>query len=128
MKGVWLPIQSVSGYPDWTDFSASEASAAEQALMCGNEQEVAAISRSHALVFCRLARCGVTDIFVDVWNNGSNPECVIHALLALASYYHQGLYMHPVVWLFWVPLLVPRRRLLQVSFLSGAPWSIFSRP
>ncbi len=33
MKGVWLPIQAVSGYPAWNDFTASEASAAAQALM-----------------------------------------------------------------------------------------------
>jgi hypothetical protein len=33
MKGVWLPIQAVSGYPFWIDFSAAEASAAAQALM-----------------------------------------------------------------------------------------------
>jgi hypothetical protein len=33
MKGVWLPIQAVSGYPLWIDFSAAEASAAAQALM-----------------------------------------------------------------------------------------------
>ncbi len=33
IKGVWLPIQAVSGYPHWNDFPSSEASAAAQALM-----------------------------------------------------------------------------------------------
>jgi hypothetical protein len=33
IKGVWLPIQAVSGYPRWNDFPSSEASAAAQALM-----------------------------------------------------------------------------------------------
>ena len=30
---------------------------------------------SHPYAFFRLARCGVTDIFVDTWNNGAAPYC-----------------------------------------------------
>jgi hypothetical protein len=33
MKGVWLPIQAIPGYPEWNDFAAAEAAAAAQALM-----------------------------------------------------------------------------------------------
>jgi hypothetical protein len=33
MKGVWLPIQAIPGYPHWNDFAAAEAAAAAQALM-----------------------------------------------------------------------------------------------
>jgi hypothetical protein len=71
MKGVWLPIQAVSGYPHWNDFLSSEASATAQALMYATERPASSLflSISHTILV-RLARCGVTDIFVDVWNNG----------------------------------------------------------
>ena len=77
MKGIWLPIQSVAGYPNWPDFAAAEASAADQALMCVYMQVLVPFARfwSHPYAFFRLARCGVTDIFVDVWNNGAAPYC-----------------------------------------------------
>ena len=33
IKGVWLPIQAIPGFPEWNDFAAAEAAAAAQALM-----------------------------------------------------------------------------------------------
>jgi hypothetical protein len=33
MKGVWLPVQAVSGYPKWDNAADAEASAAAQAMM-----------------------------------------------------------------------------------------------
>ena len=50
MKGVWMPIQAVSGYPEWNDFASAEASAASQALMYAHELHVVFLCVSFSIV------------------------------------------------------------------------------
>ena len=95
-KGVWLPIQSVAGYPNWPDFAAAEASAAEQALMCANSQ----VPVPFGLIRMRSSGWRVVVSLTSLWTHGTTvlppiARPLTHAFSAPALYFHHHSQIHP---------------------------------